>query len=206
MSKTFISVGISLDGFIAGPNGGPNNPLGDNGTSIHQWMYGQQAFLERLGFSGGTSNNPDNDIIDEIFNRTGANILGKRMFVEGEANWPEDAPFRTPVYVLTHERRDPWERPGGTTFYFVNDGIGSAYEKAKQVAGAKDIRISGGADTIRQFLHAGLVDELQLAIAPVFLGSGVRLFDDIDNSKFYLEVAQVIDSPHVTHVRYKVMK
>ena len=119
MSKVFVDVGISLDGFIAGPNGGVKNPLGDNGFKIHDWVFKQKSFRDHLGIDGGETNNADNDIIENIFNRIGANTMGQKMFIEGEANWPEDAPFNCPVYVLTHQKREPWERPGGTTFYFV---------------------------------------------------------------------------------------
>ena len=204
MSNVFVSAGISLDGYIAGPNGGPETPLGEGGLEIHNWMFKQQSFLRHLGLEGGETNNKDSDIIDGIFNRTGTTIIGKRMFEEGEANWPEEAPFRTPVFVLTHEKREPWERKGGTTFYFVNDGIHGALEQAKQVAGDKDIRIGGGADVIRQYLHAGLVEELELHIAPLILGRGVRLFDQADASKFSLEIVDATNSVDVTHVMYRV--
>jgi dihydrofolate reductase len=167
-------------------------------------MFKQKAFLERLNLEGGDSNNRDNDIIEELFNRTGAYVMGKRMFEEGEANWPENAPFRVPVYVLTNKKRIPWERKGGTTFYFVNDGIESALQKAKQAAGNKDISISGGADTIQQFLNAGLVEEFIIHVAPIMLGKGVWLFEKIDRDKFSLEIIEAVNSPLVTHLKYKV--
>jgi dihydrofolate reductase len=132
--------------------------------------------------------------------------MGKNMFEEGERGWPEEAPFRTPVFVVTHEVREPWERKGGTTFYFVNRGIEDALSRAREVAQGKDIRISGGADLVRQYLNAGLVDELLLSLAPTFLGSGLRLFDGIDASGIGLEIIEVIDSPKVTHLRYAVKK
>ena len=206
MSNIFFDIGLSLDGFMAGLNGGPNNPLGDEGVKIHDWMFKQKAFLEHLSLPGGESDNIDNTIIEEIFNRTGASILGKRMFEEGEANWPEDAPFRTPVYVLTHQKRDPWIRKGGTTFYFVNDGIESALLQAKQAAGNKDVRISGGANTIQQYLNAGLIDEFMIHVAPIMLSSGVRLFENIKKEKSSFEIIEAINSPRVTHLRYKVIK
>jgi len=158
MSKVFVDMGISLDGFIAGPNGGAKNPLGDGGLMIHEWMFNQKSFRKHLGMEGGETNNPDNDIIEKIFNRIGANIMGKKMFIEGEANWAEKAPFNCPVYVLTHQKREPWERPGGTTFYFMNEDIHTILKKAKKAAGTKDVRISGGADVIQQYLNAGLID------------------------------------------------
>jgi dihydrofolate reductase len=155
VSKVFVSVGSSLDGFIAGLNGGPANPLGDGGVKIHDWMFKQKAFLKRVNLEGGESNNNDSDIIEEIFNRAGAYVMGKRMFEEGEANWPEDAPFRAPVFLLTHTTRKPWKRKGGTTFYFVNNAIDDAFQKAKEAAVSKDVRISGGANTIQQYFNAG---------------------------------------------------
>lgn len=205
MSKVFVDIGTSLDGFIAGTNGGPSNPLGDGGLKIHDWMFKQKAFLQHLDLEGGEINTEDGEIIENIFTRIGANIMGKRMFEEGEANWPEEAPFHTPVYVLTHEQREPWKRKGGTIFYFVNDDISDVLENAKKDAGNKDVRISGGANTIQQYLSAGLVDELNIHIAPIMLGRGVRLFDNIDNGKITLEINNVIHSPIVTHLFYKVI-
>lgn len=204
MSKIFFAVGSSMDGFIAGLNGGPKNPLGDGGTAIHRWLYEQKAFIELLELGKGGETGKDNDVLKEIISRTGASIMGKRMFEEGEANWPENAPFHTPVYVLTKEVREPWVRKGGTTFYFINDGIESALQKARQVAGNKDIRIAGGANTIQQFLNAGLVDDFTINYSPIMLGKGVRLFDNIDKSKFDIEIVEAVNSPLVTHLRYKL--
>jgi dihydrofolate reductase len=127
------------------------------------------------------------------------------MFDEGEANWPEEAPFHTPVFVLTHEVREPWERPGGTTFFFVNDGIESALDQARRAAGDKDIRISGGAEVIRQYLAAGLVDEMSISIVPQLLGGGERLFEGVGPG-LALEQVRAIDAPGVTHIRYRVVK
>ncbi len=205
MSKVFFDVGISLDGFIAGLNGGPANPLGDHGIEIHNWMFKQKSFLEHLDLKGGEENNIDNDIIKETLNRIGANIMGKRMFVEGEANWPEKAPFGVPVYVLTHQKRDPWERKGGTTFFFTSENIRTVLDRAKEDAGNKDVRISGGADTIRQYLNAGLIDECSIHLAPIMLGKGVRLFENIDIEKFTFEIVDIINSKVVTHLNYKVI-
>lgn len=166
MTRVFVDVGVSLDGYIAGPNRGPGNPLGDGGTDIHKWMFQTASFLERIGLSGGESSDDDR-LVREVFERAGAYVTGKRMFEEGEIGWPEDAPFRAPVFVLTHSPREPWPRKGGTTFYFVTDGIASALEQAKAAAGPKDVRISGGAQTITQYIKAGLIDELTLHLAPV---------------------------------------
>src|SRR5262245_11653252 len=132
--------------------------------------------------------------------------MGKRMFEEGEAAWPEEAPFRRPVFVLTTEKRSPWERKGGTTFYFVNESIERTLAKAREAAGKKDVRICGGQNVVLQYLNAGLVDELCLDIGPVFIGEGLRLFEGIDKSKVSLEITEAIHSPSVTHVRYVVKK
>jgi len=130
MSKIFFDAGISLDGFMAGENRGPKNPIGDNGTMIHQWLYKQKAFWKFLGMEGGEEEGDGNDLIVKTFSRACAYIMGKRMFEEGEANWPEDL-YKAPVYVLTHEKRKPWVQKGSTVFYFINDGIESALENAK---------------------------------------------------------------------------
>lgn len=204
MNKVFVDVGITLDGYIAGPNGGAKNPLGEEGIKIHDWMFKQKAFRNHLNLEGGETNNKDNDIIEETFKRIGVNIIGKNMFVEGEANWPEEAPFHCPVYVLTKEKREPWERPGGTTFFFTNDDIHSVLEKAKKDAGSKDVRISGGASVIRQYLNAGLIDEFTIHTTPMIMGKGIRLFENIDKEKFSVEISEVVNSPEVTHLFYKV--
>jgi len=129
------------------------------------------------------------------------------MFDEGQVGWPDPPPFRAPVFVLTHRAREPWVRQGGTTFTFVTDGIENALEQARAAAGDKDVQIAGGADIIRQFIEAGMLDELQIHLAPVLLGDGVRLFDRIDTEDAVeLEVTRVIDSPRVTHLRYRVVK
>ncbi len=205
MSKIIFDSGISLDGFFAGDNRGPKNPMGGVSGKIHIWMLNQKAFWEYLGMDGGKEDGPDGKLIKESNTRPGAFIMGKRMFEEGEVSWPNDL-YKADVYVLTHEKREPWVQEGSTTFHFVNDGIEGALEKAKQSAKGKDVRIQGGANTIQQFLNAGLVDEFFIHIAPVFLGSGIRLFDGIDKDKYHLEIVEVIPSDWTTHLRYKLTK
>lgn len=205
MSKIIFDSGISLDGFFAGDNRGPSNPMGGVSGKIHMWMLHQKAFWEYLGMEGGKKDGSDGELIRASNTRAGAFIMGKRMFEEGEVSWPEDL-YKADVYVLTHEKRDPWVQKGTTTFYFINDGIESALEKAKESAKGKDIRIQGGANTIQQFLNAGLVDEFFIHIAPVFLGSGIRLFDGIDKDKYDVEIVEVIPSELTTHLRYKLTK
>ncbi len=204
MGKVFFDLGMSLDGFIAGINRGAENPLGDGGISIHEWMFKQKSFREHLGMEGGDTDNTDNDIITKIFHRIGANIMGKRMFEEGEANWPEEAPFHTPVFVVTHEKREPWKRPGGTVFYFTDDTVSIVLEKAREAAREKDVRISGGADTVQQFVNAGLVDECSIHLAPLLLGNGLRLFDGVNKEKYSFEISDVVNSTEVTHLSYKI--
>lgn len=205
MGKIIFDSGISLDGFFAGDNRGPGNPMGGVSGKIHMWMFNQKAFWEYLGMNRGKEDGPDGKLIRDTIARTGAFIMGKRMFEEGEVSWPEDL-YKADVYVLTHEKREPWVQKGTTIFHFINDGIESALEKARQSANGKDIRIQGGANTIQQFLNAGLVDEFFIHIAPVFLRSGIRLFDDIDNDMYDIQIEEVIPSNMTTHLRYKLKK
>lgn len=205
MSKIIFDSGISLDGFFAGDNRGPNNPMGGVSGKIHMWILNQKAFWEYFGMEGGKEDNFEGQLIRDVNTRTGAFIMGKRMFEEGEASWPNDL-YKADVYVLTHETREPWVQKGTTTFYFINDGIESALEKAKKSAKGKDIRIQGGANTIQQFINAGLVDEFFIHIAPFFLGSGIRLFEGINKDKYDIKTAEVIPSDLTTHLRYKLTK
>lgn len=205
MGKVIFDSGISLDGFFAGDNRGPGNPMGGVSGKIHQWMFTQKAFWKHIKMEGGEEYGADSVLIDDVFARTGSYIMGKRMFEEGEVVWAEDL-YEADVYVLTHEKREPWVQKGKTTFYFINDGIQSALEKARQSAKEKDIRIQGGADTIQQFLNAGLIDECMIHIAPVFLGSGIRLFDSIDKDKYDIQIIEVIPAGLTTHLRYKLSK
>jgi len=180
VSKVFFSVSMTLDGFIA-PDGMDLEHAEDPGyknwmsrrLDLQAWIFPQRFFRQNLHLGEGGETGRDNQIAQETFDRTGVSIMGKRMFDGGERYWPEEAPFHTPVFVLTHQVREPWERPGGTTFYFVNDGIESALARAREVARGKDIRIAGGADAIRQYLNAGLIDEFSIALSPVLFGAGI---------------------------------
>jgi dihydrofolate reductase len=202
--KVVLDITMSLDGFIAGPNDGPDNGLGDGGDRLHEWVYELAAWREPHGLSGGKTNR-DSEIMDEAVKRTGAIIVGKRMF-NNAGGWGDTPPFHKPVFVLTHEVRDKEEKDGGTTFIFVNDGVESALDQARAAAGDKDVGISGGADTAQQFMKAGLLDELQIHIAPLMLGGGVRLFDQVGLDDMALELTEVIESPVVAHLRYRVVK
>lgn len=205
MSKVIVDMGMSLDGYIAGPNGGPQNPLGDGGTLIHRWVYDLASWRESLGLASGQTNR-DDEVVKESNARVGAYVMGRRMFDEGEVGWPDPPSFRAPVFVLTNRAREPWVRQGGTIFTFVTDGIGSALEQASEAAGGKDVRIAGGANAIQQFLEVGMVDEMQIHLAPLLLGGGVRLFGRIDSTHVELESTRVIDSPKVTHLGFRVVK
>ncbi len=200
--KVFFSVSMSLDGFIAPES--TDELMGRQWMELQRWVFPQRFFRENLKLGGGGEEGRDNDILRETFERTGASVMGKRMFDAGEQAWPEEAPFHTPVFVVTHEKRDPWERPGGTTFHFVNDGIESALEQARQAAGDRDVRIAGGGMTILEYLNAGLVDEFSIGLSPVLFGSGVRLFDGVDAGRVVLEPVASESSPRVTHLTYAV--
>ena len=205
--KVFFSVAMTLDGFIA-PEQRADDPEFKEWMAqwmqLQQWAFKQRFFRENLKLGAGGEEGVDNTVAEDTYHRTGASVLGKRMFDGGEHRWPEEAPFHTPVYVVTHEVREPWERPGGTTFYFVNDGIESALKQARDAAGDRDVRIGGGAETILQYLNAGLVDEFTITLAPVFFGTGVRLFDRVDAAGIALDLVRVQPSPMVTHLTYAV--
>ncbi|SDO69054.1 Dihydrofolate reductase [Nakamurella panacisegetis] len=200
--RVFFSVSMSLDGFIAPASIG--ELMGRQWMELQRWVFPTRFFRENLTMGAGGEEGRDNDIAQQTHLRTGANVMGKRMFDAGEQMWPENAPFHTPVFVLTHEKRDPWERLGGTTFHFVNSGIESALDQARQAAGDRDVRISGGGATILQYLNAGLIDEFTIALSPVLFGSGIRLFEEVDASRVALEQVHAESTPRVTHLTYAV--
>jgi dihydrofolate reductase len=212
MSKVFFSIGMTLDGYIAPEGMEDLEHVDDPGnedwmrrwTDLQAWQFDQAFTRANLGLGEGGETGRENQILEETFERTGASIMGKRMFAQGERHWPEEAPFHTPVFVLTHEVREPWERPGGTTFYFVNDGPERALERAQEAAGSRDVRIAGGAETIRQYLAAGLVDEFSIALAPIAFGGGTSLFDGLSSDGLGIEIDDVIPSKKVTHLRHVV--
>lgn len=209
MSKIFINIGLSLDGYMA-PEGmalehwstPEYKEWGAKWGALMGWVLKLQYFRENLKFGPGGETGPVNDMLRHTMERSGASIMGKRMFEQGEVSWPEEAPFHTPVFVLTHQKREPWVRPGGTTFYFVNDGPESALAQAKQAAGGRDVRISGGADVIRQYLSMGVVDELEIALVPVLFGGGRRLFENLSGPLPQFRIDRTLDTPSATHLRY----
>ncbi|MBB4685723.1 dihydrofolate reductase family protein [Amycolatopsis jiangsuensis] len=202
--KVFFSVSMSLDGFIAPES--IEDLMGQQWMELQQWIFPQRFFRENGRLGEGGEEGRDNDIVRELFERTGASVMGKRMFDAGAQAWPEDAPFHTQVFVVTHEKRDSWERPGGTTFHFVNDGIETALEQAREAAGDRDVRVAGGGATILQYVNAGLIDEFSIALSPVLFGTGIRLFEGIDASRVALEPVRTELSPRVTHLTYTVRK
>jgi dihydrofolate reductase len=213
MTRLTLDISTSLDGFIAGPNRTTEAPLGDGGLGLHEWIFGLAAWRERHGLEDGTTG-ADNDLVEEQLAQPGAVLMGRRMFSGGEGAWEDDPmaqgwwgdtpPFGMPVFVLTHHPRETLTMEGGTSFIFVTDGVESAFEQARAVAGGKDVAVAGGANLIQQCLRAGLLDELQVHVAPVLLGDGVRLFDGGERAN--LEITRVVGSPAVTHVRYRVVK
>lgn len=217
--KVFFSVTMSLDGFMA-PEAVPVedvfSPEGRDDPKVQRWMtkwselqawaFPQRFFRENLKLGEGGEEGRDNDIARETYLRTGASVMGKRMFDGGELAWPEEAPFHTPVFVVTHTERDHWERPGGTTFHFVNDGIEQALDRAREAAGDRDVRIAGGGATIVEYINAGLVDEFSITLSPVLFGTGIRLFEDVDADRVALEPVRAEPTPRVTHLTYAVRK
>jgi dihydrofolate reductase len=214
MARLTLEISMSLDGFIAGPNRTVEQPLGDGGDQLHEWMFGLASFRERHGLSGGTRNADDD--VRESLDTAGAILMGRRMFSGGEGPWEDDPvadgwwgddpPFGVPVFVLTHHARETVKKQGGTSFTFVTEGIEAALDQAREAAGDKDVAVAGGANLVQQHLKAGLLDEMQIHLAPVLLRDGVRLFDQLGDAQLELEVTRALHSPSVTHVRYSVVK
>jgi dihydrofolate reductase len=200
--KVFFSVSMSLDGYVAPES--IEDLMGRQWMELQQWVFPQRFFRENLKLGEGGEEGRDNDIVRETFERTGASVMGKRMFDAGEQAWPEEPPFHTPVFVVTHTRREPWERLAGTTFHFVNDGIEAALDQAREAAGDRDVRIAGGGTTILEYVNAGLVDEFTIALSPVLFGSGIRLFEGVDADRVALEPVRAEPTQRVTHLTYAV--
>ena len=211
MSSVTCQISISLDGYVAGPNQSLNDPIGEGGMRLHQWAFATDAWNEAHGQKAG-ERTADSKVAAEMMLGIGAFIMGRNMFGPGRGEWDEswtgwwgeDPPYHTPVYVLTHHEREPVEMQGGTTFHFVTDGVESALEQARAAAGDLGVSIAGGAGTINQYLAAGLLDELYLHIVPVVLGGGERLLEGVGDPT--LEPVEVVASPAVTHVEYRVVR
>jgi dihydrofolate reductase len=211
MSQVIAEISISLDGFAAGRNQGQEHPLGEGGERLHDWIVPTESWRRQHGKEGGETG-PDNDVAAEFGRGVGAYVMGRNMFSPGRGEWDEgwrgwwgeDPPYHVPVFVLTHHPREPLPMEGGTTFHFVTEGIESALEQARAAAGDEDVLILGGADAIRQYLAAGLIDELRLHIAPIILGGGERLLENVGEPE--LEPVDVAASPAAMHVKYRVVR
>jgi dihydrofolate reductase len=212
VGKVVVDISMSLDGFVAGPNPTLEEPLGSGGELLHDWATSTESWREAHGLEGG-ERNADSEIMREGFASVGAFVMGRKMFSGGSGPWGEDPnsrgwwgdepPFHAPVYVLTHHPRDEEEMDGGTTFFFVTDGIESAVEAGRAAAGERDVAVAGGADVVQQALAAGLVDEIQVHVAPVLLGGGTRLFGK-GEEPIRFEATRVLSSPRAAHLRYVV--
>lgn len=200
MARTTCHMSISVDGFVAGPSQDRNNPVGVGGLRLHEWHWK----------AGEPGHEADTGPRDELLTRQGAYVMGRNMFGPIRGQWDEDwrgwwgdePPYHAPVFVLTHHPHEPIEMQGGTTFYFITDGFEAAFEQAQAVAGEGNVRIAGGASVARQAFAASVLDELVLDVIPVLLGSGERLFDGVRDPG--LEPVEVIQSPHATHIRYRI--
>lgn len=203
MGKVVFDISVSLDGYVAGPDDGPELGLGAGGARLHEWVVELKSWREPHGLEGGETN-ASSAIVEEGLSAAGAIVVGKRMF-DNAHGWGDVPPFHMPVFVLTHTAREPLAK-SDTTFTFVTDGIESAVEQAKAAAGEKNVGIGGGANTAQQALKAGLVDEVQLNVAPVLLGGGVRLFEGLGPDDAEFELVRVIEGPKATHLKYRVVK
>ena len=211
MSKLRFKISMSLDGFVAGPNQSVDNPLGVGGLRLHEWVFPLAAWRALHGLEGGEVNE-STPIIEESLANVGATVMGRNMFGghPGPWNgstpwagwWGTHPPFHHSVFVVTHHPREPLELDGGTTFTFVTDGIEAAFEQARRAAGGKDVSLGGGASAARQYLLAGLVDEMEISLVPTLLGSGERLLDGVDSPVRGLELVRTVSAPGVTHLRF----
>jgi dihydrofolate reductase len=213
MSKLRLSITMSLDGYVAGPDQSTDEPLGVRGEELHEWVLPLKVFKEMHGGEGGEVN-ASSAVVEERFDNLGATIMGRNMFGGGPGPWEEDwrgwwgddPPYHHPVFVLTHHAREPLEMRGGTTFHFVTGGIEAALVQAREAAGGRDIWLAGGAAAANQYLAAGLVDEIDVSIAPMLLGGGERLFAGVDGGAIRLEQIRAVDAPGVTHIKYRVAR
>jgi dihydrofolate reductase len=213
MSRLRSTISISLDGFAAGPDQSLEEPLGVGGERLHEWATSLAVFHEIHGEDDTAGEvNASTDVVRGWWDNVGAAVMGRNMFGGGPGPWRgdwrgwwgEDPPYHVPVFVLTHHPREPLEMQGGTSFHFVTGGIEEALERATAAAEGKDVWLTGGASVIRQYLRAGLLDEIEISLAPVFLGRGERPFADLDGSGIELEQIRAVEAPGVTHIKYRV--
>jgi dihydrofolate reductase len=194
VGKVIADQSMSLAGVSAGPNVRIGNGMGDGGEALHEWMARERG---RTGRGG--------EVLEDVFDGTGAVVVGRRMFDVGEEPWGDDPPFRRPVFVVTHRPKAPIVKQGGTTYTFVTDGLDATLARAREAAGGEDVVVLGGADVIRQCIRGGLLDELHVHLAHVLLGDGTRLFGDLDPASAAFERTRVIDAEGVTHLRFRVV-
>jgi dihydrofolate reductase len=213
VGKLRLNIAMSLDGFVAGPDPTVESPLGAGGEQLHEWIYPLEAWRRPHGMEGGDVT-ASTAVIQERLDKAGATIMGRNMFGGGPGPWDDDPwdgwwgddpPFHHPVFVLTHHPREPSVKGGGTTFTFVTDGIESALEQARAAAGGSDVAVAGGANVAQQYLSAGLLDEIEIDVAPVLLHAGRRLFEDLAPG-IELEQLRSVAAPGVTHVKYRVRR
>jgi dihydrofolate reductase len=212
IGKLRFQISVSLDGFVAGPNPSQEDPLGEGGEQLHEWVLKLAAWRRPHGHEGGETN-VSSTVFEEELAKIGATIMGRNMFGGGpgpwgeepwEGWWGDEPPFHHPVFVLTHHERERLEKEGGSSFTFVTDGIESALEQAGAAAAGKDVALAGGADVAQQYLAAGLLDEMLLNVVPVLLGGGTRLFENLgDVSAIGLEQTRVVEAPDVAHLFYR---
>jgi dihydrofolate reductase len=211
MSKLRLRISISLDGFVAGPNQSRENPLGVGGMRLHEWALPLKVWRSSHGLEGGEVNESTR-VVEESVANIGATIMGRNMFGGHPGPWDSsrpwngwwgsNPPFHHPVFVVTHHAREPLRLEGGTTFIFVTNGIEAALEQARRAAGGKDVSLAGGANAARQYLIGGCIDEMQVSIAPILLGSGERLFDGVDDLHG-LELVRTVAAPKVVHLKFE---
>ena len=212
MSKLRFNISMSLDGYAAGPNQGLDAPLGEGAEgALHDWFTRTRAFKSMLGKEDEGETGLDNDRAEAWRQDYGATIMGRNMFgpIRGEWGdeewkgwWGDEPPYHSQVFVLTHHAHEPIEMQGGTTFHFVTEGPEVALERAREVAGSRDINIGGGASTGQQYLRLGLVDEMEIHVVPALLGAGERLFENLDGPPSYLKPLEVLSSPRAAHFRF----
>lgn len=215
MSQLRCHISVSLDGYVAGPNQSHENPLGEGGERLHEWVVPLAAWREAHGQEGGEVNESAR-IVDEVRENIGAAVMGRNMFgppgggpwdaTNWTGWWGDDPPYHYPVFVITHHPRDPLPMKGGTTFHFVADGIESALDQARAAAAGEDVMLWGGAQVVNEYLAAGLLDVLELHVAPVLLGGGARLFEGVDPASVRFEQVRVVEAPGVTHLKYRVVR
>jgi dihydrofolate reductase len=215
MGKLKVNITMSLDGYVAGPNQSVENPLGEGAFHLHDWALPTKTFRSLHGDTNRGETGINDDVLREAFDNLGATIMGRHMFGPDRGQWGKDPwegwwgycpPYHHPVFVLTHHAREPLVMEGGTTFFFVTNGIESALMQARKVARGKDVALGGGANVIQQYLAAGLIDELEIHVVPLLLGSGERLFVNVDPQKVNLQAIRTVAGSGVTHLKYRALK